>query len=190
MKSHIAIFSAFCTAIFLVNCGSTSKSADNRRNGEQLERIIDEGSYEIISDMALPMMTNGLNSLSNAGLFPPGSNAGQVNLIGNPNYVRVIGDSVSVYLPYYGERQMGGGYNNDGPGIQFDGIPTNMKVVENTDKQRYEISFQMKRTSEQFNVNMFIFPNLSTAINVNSNQRFPIRYQGRSAEFNPTEQKD
>jgi hypothetical protein len=73
---------------------------------------------------------------------------------------------------------MGGGYDNDGPGIQFEGIPQSMEIAKNEEKQRYNISLKIKDDSEVFNVNATLFPNLNSIINVNSSQRFPIRYSG------------
>ncbi|MGB7394833.1 MAG: DUF4251 domain-containing protein [Pricia sp.] len=177
LKFKFEFLVCFCLLVIL-SCGGTSKTVGEDNGNERLEEFISEKSFEIISDRAFPMATNALNSIANAGLLPPGSTAGQITLIGNSNYLRVIGDSVSVYLPYYGERQMGGGYNNDGPGIQFEGVPTEMEITKNNDKKRYDIRFQMKDDSELFTVNVSLFPNLSSVININSSQRFPIRYSG------------
>lgn len=134
--------------------------------------------FEIRSDWALPLATNSLNSIANAGLLPPGSSAGQISLIGNANYVKVMGDSLSVYLPYFGERQMGGGYNSDGAGIEFIGVPKKMEITKDKEKQRYDIRFEFKKDSENFMVIITLLPNLQSTININSSQRFPIRYSG------------
>lgn len=169
----IVIFSGI-----LFSCGSSNRISDKKDKSQQLDALVSSQYFEILSDRALPMATASLNSISNAGLLPPGSSAGQISLIGNSNYLKVIGDSIAVYLPYYGERQMGGGYNNNGPGIQFKGIPKEMDITKDSEKQRYSIRFEMKVESETFNVNVMLFPNLSSIINVNSSQRFPIRYSG------------
>lgn len=134
--------------------------------------------FEIRSDWALPLATNSLNSIANAGLLPPGSSAGQISLIGNANYVKVVGDSLSVYLPYFGERQMGGGYDSDGAGIEFEGVPEKMEITKNEEKQRYDIRFEFEDDAENFTVSLSLFPNLTSTISVNSSQRFPIRYSG------------
>ncbi len=155
---------------------------------QQLNELVANKSFVIESDQALPMATNSLNSISNAGLLPPGSSASQINLIGNPNYLKVMGDSVAVYLPYFGERQMGGGYDNDGPGIKFEGVPQDMKINKDDEKHRYDIQFKMRDDSETFNVNIVLFPNLSSMINVNSSQRFPIRYSGHVSALDNAEE--
>lgn len=160
----------------LFSCGSSSKISDS--DSEQLYDLISGEHFEIISNRAFPLATASLNSVLNSGLLPPGDSAGQINLIGNPNHLKVMGDSVAVYLPYYGERQMGGGYNTNGAGIQFKGTPTKMQITKDDAKKRYDIQFSMKDDSENFNVNITLFPNLTSMISVNSSQRFPIRYSG------------
>ena len=73
---------------------------------------------------------------------------------------------------------MGGGYNSDGAGIDFEGIPEKMEITKNKAKKRYDIRIKMKDNSENFILNITLFPNLTSTINVNSSQRFPIRYSG------------
>lgn len=160
----------------MLSCGSSSKISDS--NSKLLDDLVSSQHFEIVSDRAFPLATASLNSISNAGLLPPGSSAAQINLIGNSNYLKVIGDSVAIYLPYYGERQMGGGYNNNGAGIQFKGTPPEMEITRDDVKKRYDIRFKAKDESENFNVNITLFPNLTSMISVNSSQRFPIRYSG------------
>jgi len=163
----------------LISCASTSKTMGTKTESQQLVELVSKKHFEIHSDRAMPMATASLNSISNAGLFPPGSSAGQISLIGNPNYLKVMGDSVAIYLPYFGERQMGGGYNNNGPGIKFEGVPQDMEITKDEENQRSNIRFKIKDGSETFNIDVTLFPNLNSMINVNSSQRFPIRYSGQ-----------
>ncbi len=160
----------------LLSCSSSSKISDSY--SKLLDDLVSSKYFEIESDRVFPLATASLNSISNAGLLPPGSSAGQISLIGNPNYLKVLGDSVVTYLPYYGERQMGGGYDSNGGRIEFEGIPNDMDITKDKENQRYTIQFKMKDDSENFNVNITLFPNLTSIISVNSSQRFPIRYTG------------
>lgn len=172
------VFGIVIVGCIVVSCSGSSKISDGKDKSKELDKLISNRSFEIISDRAMPMATASMNSISNAGLLPPGSSAGQISLIGNANYVKVINDSVAVYLPYFGERQMGGGYDRDGAGIEFNGIPEEMNIVKDSVKQRYDIRLKIKDDSEVFTIAVTLFPNLSSMINVNSSQRFPIRYSG------------
>ena len=98
-----------CVFVLFFSCGTGSKTAIAKSQETKLDSLIAAKNFIIRCDWALPMMTNSMNSLFNSGLFPPGSATNQINLIGNANYLKVVGDSVAAELPYFGERQMGGG---------------------------------------------------------------------------------
>ena len=126
----------------------------------------------------MPLTTNSLNQISNAGLLPPGSVANRINLIGNANYLRIKGDSISAFLPYFGERQLAGGYNNNNVGIQFNGIPKEYSVTKDEKKQQHNIRFNINNNTENFQVYITVFPNMTATMNINSSHRFAISYSG------------
>src|SRR5688572_13994282 len=103
MKKYIK-FIALVLCFTFINCGSSQKT--NSTDNWRLNNLITEQSFEIESLWAQPMATTAYNQAVN-GLLPPGSTSGQINLIGNTNYLRIVKDSASAYLPYFGERQMG-----------------------------------------------------------------------------------
>ncbi|MGB5818402.1 MAG: DUF4251 domain-containing protein [Saonia sp.] len=173
--------------VLVLGCGTSPKTTVPTAESKMLDEMVFQNAFQIESDWAMPLMTNSLNSIANSGLFPPGSNANRITLVGNDNYLKVNGDSISVYLPYFGERQMGGGYNSDGSAIQFKGIPEDYRIVQNKRKKRREIRFKMKKNTETFVVTVMLFPNLTSNINVNSSHRFPISYSGTIAAI-PEEQ--
>ena len=184
MKINVLILLLILSSSIL-GCRSSALKNDSSKI-DHLHDLVENGSYEIISAWAFPLMTQGLSSIANSGLLMPGSNAGRIDLIGNSNYLKVIGDSVSVSLPYFGERQMGGGYNSSGQGIEFNGIPQKYNATWNAKKERYEIEMTLKQKTETFQFNITIFPSLTTDINVSSTHRLSIRYSG---EGHPIEEK-
>src|SRR5690606_34557078 len=125
MKKYIKFIVPVLFIIF-ISCGSTPKT--NSTDNWILNNLIAEQSFEIESRWAQPMTTNAYNQAVN-GLLPPGSTAGQINLVGNTNYLRMDKDSISAYLPYFGERQMGGNYGGTNGGIEFEGVPKNLKIT-------------------------------------------------------------
>jgi len=164
--------------LILLNCGTSGKTTISKSQETTLDRLIAAKNFVITCDRALPLMTISMNSLFNSGLFPPGSAANSVNLVGNSNYLKVMGDSVAAELPYFGERQMGGGYNQNGSGVEFSGMPREWQLTKNEKAGRYELRFKINQESESFNVNVVVFPNLNSSINITSSQRFSIRYEG------------
>ena len=162
----------------LVGCGTTSKSISSQTQIKELEELVSSKSFHIQSNWAMPLMTNSMNSIANAGLLPVGSTGSQISLIGNSNYLKVEGDTISAYLPYFGERQMGAAYSSNNNAIQFKGIPENYKVTDDEKTKSKEISFNINNKTESFRVFLTLTPNLSSTIIVNSSQRFSIRYRG------------
>jgi hypothetical protein len=110
-------------------------------------------------------------------LLPFGSSSGSINLIGNQNFLTVSKDSISSYLPYYGERQMQVTYGGSDSAIQFDGVMNNYKV-EKDKNNGYTISFEAKSKSENFKVYIKLSPNLMSNITLIGSSRFSISYSG------------
>ncbi|MEJ1221851.1 DUF4251 domain-containing protein [Sediminicola sp. 1XM1-17] len=162
----------------MLGCGTSSKTTSSQGELKYLQDLVASRSFKIESNWAMPLMTRSMNSISNAGLLPVGSAGNQINLFGNSNYLKVEGDTVSAFLPYFGERQMGAGYASNTNAIQFKGVPENYKVVDNTGSNSKEISFNINNKTEGFRVHITLNPDLSSNINVNSTARFTIRYKG------------
>ena len=176
--------------LLLVGCGSSSKSYTVKdRDTTEVDALMENKRFEISSDWAQPQVTNAVAQLGNAGLFPPRSNASNISLIGNTNYFRMDGDQLSGYFPYYGERQMGGGYNNNNTQIEFEGVPLEYEVKRGK-KESYVIRFSINDKNidtENYQVTVEVYPNLSSVIRVFSSHRFPIRYKGYAKEIKDEE---
>jgi len=164
------------TFLIGVSCKS-SKSTATQADIDDLNVIISNNRYRIESDWAYPQVTRALQQVMNSGLLQSGSSASAVSLIGNSNFLEIKGDSITSYLPYFGERQMQVGYNSNDSAIQFDGLLEGYKVTKGK-KGAYDISFSAMSKSEKFNVNITIFPNLSANVTLNSGSRSGIRYSG------------
>lgn len=170
------------TVILSCLIGCTSSKAPSEAEISQLQGFMQQKSFEFNADWANPMATRSLNSISNAGLFPPGSNAGRINLIGNPNYLRIKGDSVSGYLPYYGERQFNAGYGS-ASGIEFDGVAESYTGAYDSKEKAYKIQFKTRNNAERYTIIMLIYPNKKANVSVASSDRFSIRYDGDVKEL-------
>jgi len=153
--------------------------------------MITSENYEIVFSSAQPMASTGMQAVANAGLLAPGSNLGRIDLIGNPNYMRKIGDSISVSLPYYGERQIGGAYNNSKEvGINYEGTPFELTMNKSEKNGSYSISYSMKNNTETFVVNSVLYPNGSARATVTSSHRRAISYRGRVKVLSESDDPD
>lgn len=183
MKSRnivrISIFIGLLYAIINIS-GCASSKAQQSEDTSLLDSLIAKKTIFIESQTAYPQVTNSMVSISNSGLLAPGNTAGSINIIGNSNFLRIKGDSVSGYLPYYGERQMGGYPGNTNTGIEFNDL-ANKYTVERGKKNGYIVQFTVPdkvNKTERYNVTLRVYPNMSSNIRVNSSQRFSIEYRG------------
>jgi len=173
--THKILFYTVCG--MLLGCGSAAKSVNAKDSSSLLDELVTLKSFRIESDWARPLNTNAMNWASQAGLMPSGSGPGQVNLIGNPNFLQVYGDTVQAYLPYYGEQQMGAGYGGKNA-IECKGIPRDYTAVKMDTGSGYDIAFKLTEGTESFDFKIALFSNLKSSISVTSSHRNPIRYEG------------
>ncbi|SEK44838.1 protein of unknown function [Aquimarina amphilecti] len=172
-----AVFLLFVLGSFLIGC-SGAKIVAPTAQSEALEALIAKKSFTIESDWMYPLATSSMNTIANSGLLPPGSTVNGISLIGNQNYVRVHGDSISMELPFYGERQLPGQFTRNEGGIVFKGVPDRYEVTKDEKRQRHMIKFTVKNNRESYRVMVTLYPNWTSNININSSHRTSIRYRG------------
>jgi len=180
MKFYQLIILLFCIGI--LSCGP-SKPKATIEEMNRLSEFVEQKEIKIESDWAMPLTTNSLVSLQNAGFFPPGSNTSRINLIGNPNYFKIIGDSISAELPYYGEVQMSAGHYGGDTGININNSIQDYNVEKNDKKGLYKITFQVQGETEGYRVFLTLFPNGRSSLRLNGNNRFPIEYTGNYSQI-------
>lgn len=149
--------------LVLTACGSGRNSNDTEADIEsfrELRELVNSRNFEIENEWAMPLRGN------------------RINLIGNPNHIRFEGDSVDIYLPYFGVRQSGGGYGRTDGGIIYKGTVENLDVVENAERRNLVLKFRGERGSEDLQFFITLFPNGRTNTNVSSSQRDAISYMG------------
>lgn len=172
------IYPFLLIALFaLYGCGST-KSA-TVEDIAALRNLVENQHFTIESDWAQPTASIALMDLSSAGLLGPGNSSSNINLQGNSNFLKIEGDSITSYLPFYGERHMGAGYGGRDNTIAFDGEMQDYEAVWNDAKQRYNITFKAKSHNEKFDVMITLFPNNSSTIVLTSSSRSAMRYTGK-----------
>lgn len=161
------------TGLFL-GCGAAQKTFETNT---VLDEMISQKRFEIQAKSAQPMVTRAMSDIALSGLIAPGNTINRIDLNGSGYFLRVKGDSVSANLAYYGERQMGGGYNNN-PGIVFEGVPETLEIIKDELKQNYTIKFTLNEKSENFMVVATAARNLTGTISITSSHRSRIRYMG------------
>ena len=164
--------------IIFYSCKSTQSSSISEK---AVNVLIEEKQFEITSDWAFPLNTNALNQVANSLLARQGGYGNRFNLIGNANYIRFDQDTISGYLPFFGEQRIGGGsYGRNGQ-IEFEDVPTDLQITKLPKKNKYELSFRINdknRPSENYQIRMNIFFNKRTNISISSSHRTVISYTG------------
>ncbi|ALJ04259.1 hypothetical protein APS56_03485 [Pseudalgibacter alginicilyticus] len=163
-------------ALILVSCSSL-KTNVSQASIDALDQLVRDKHFRIESDWAYPQTTAAMQQIANSGLLGVGNSANAISLIGNYNHLTISGDSITSYLPYFGERQMQVDYSATNSAIQFNGIIKNYTSAKNKDNS-YTISFEAKSKSENFNVSVKIYPNLRSNMALSGMSRFSIQYSG------------
>ncbi|MFB9057661.1 DUF4251 domain-containing protein [Mariniflexile ostreae] len=146
---------------------------------QNLETLVAGRHFKIESDRAYPQSSYAMQQVLNSGIMQPGSSSGTINLIGNSNFLKVSGDSISSYLPYFGERQMQVAYGGGDATIQLNGLVRNYQVKKNEKHGGYTISFEADSHAERFRVVLELFPNLKSEIRLSGASRHAISYSGQ-----------
>lgn len=163
--------------LLFIGCTSSRTASEKEIELTKLTDLITSKNFEIIPNSISPMLSAGMIAVSNSGLLLPGNSASRIDISGSASFLKVAGDTVSANLPYFGERQMGGGYNSS-TGVKFEGIPKKYEVSKNVKKNYYSIRFSISEKSENYQVFLNLFPDLSGTITINSSQRNAVTYFG------------
>lgn len=175
----VSIFGVLLFLLLCTGCASGPRTQANPAEMAALDHAVSDGEFEILASWAQPMPSQGLNSISNAGLLPPGSTAGRIDIAGTGGFLKMVGDSAIADLPFFGERHMGGGYSSEGSGIKFSGIPENYSMGPIKKGDGYTMQFNIRNGQETFRVLAHILASRYASVSIASSHRSTIWYQGR-----------
>ena len=181
---NIGIFMLLLTSLA---CSSTKSSATPEEIAA-MEKMVSNKQFEIKANWAQPLASQSLNSIAAAGMLPPGSSVSRIDITGTGGYLRMMGDSVKADLPYFGERQMGGGYNQNNTGINFEGVPKDLSIEPNKKGTGKTIQFNIEHETEGFQVIAQLYPGGMARLSISSTHRNNIWYQGDYSEYTKEEE--
>src|SRR5690606_17017194 len=121
---------------------STQSILGTPQEKAMVDSLLASREFRIVNQWALPTMSSSMMKLSASGILGPGNSGQRIDLSGNGNYLEIKGDSVRAFLPFFGERQMGGGYNSDGAGIQFDQVANGISFHYDEGKNIHVVRFR------------------------------------------------
>jgi hypothetical protein len=132
---------------------------------------------------AMPMANAEVNAVLNK--MQNGSGGGMIQLSGSQYQLKINKDSVEAYLPYYG-RAYTASMNPDDSGIKFKSKKFTYKTTKKK-KGGWIINIAPKDNREVQNLSLSVSENGYAVLNVNSNNRQSISFNGTIAE--PKEDK-
>lgn len=116
-------------------------------------------------------------------VYPQGTR--MINLDYNTYMLKFNLENVVCDLPFFG-RAFNVGYGSDG-GIKFEGKPQNIRIEQKGKK--YLIRTTVNGTNDVYDLLFTIFYDGGTSVNINSNNRASISYDGRIRAPRETEIK-
>lgn len=180
------ILKKLLSVVVLVLIMACSTSRKTIQNNPELDAMMQNREFKIEMNSMQPQVTQALSQIANSGLIQPGNTINRIDLTGSSHNITVIGDSITSDLPYFGERQMGGGYNSD-TGIEFDGVPSEFEITKNEKDNSYNLDFTIDSSSETYFVNTKVFTNLSSVTDIRSTHRNWVRFMGTAVKPNQEE---
>lgn len=161
----------------IVSSCASHKSLISQEVMVAFDALVKSRQFEITSDMLYPQNSMALQNVLNTMVLQGGNNANAISLIGNSNFLKISGDSITSYLPFYGERFMNVDYGGSDSSIELKGLLKNYQLEQHKDKS-YTISFDAQSKKEGFSVFIRLYPNMRSEIYVSGISRSPIRYSG------------
>jgi len=108
---------------------------------------------------------------------------GRINLTNNSNFLKIRNDSADIFLPYFGTLSSGVDAVSGGGGITFSGLMDNYEMTVDDKKQKILIKFNARSNNDTFDFYFTIFRGGNSLVNVNSNYRSAIKYDGTTSKI-------
>lgn len=185
VKAHLTWACLLGVMLLAGSCGS-SKTQATPEQLAQLQSLAEGRNFTFEAEFALPQTSQAYIGAANATLAQAGGNSlSRISLKGEGYFLRIKGDSIEAYLPYYGVRDNFSEYGRP-DGIDLDSELEDLKVDKKGSKS-YQMRFFARKKTERFQITLDLFPGGKSNLLIYSGQRDAIRYEGRTV---PTAQME
>lgn len=135
---------------------------------EEIKTALEEKDYVFVATQALP---TGMRSVNLDGTFD----------------VRIEGDEIICYMPFYGRAYSADYGSNEGP-FDFEGVVENYEME--TTKKGYQVKFDTKKGNDNMNFIFEIGKTGSSTLSITSTNRQSITYYGDIKKEEEEEEDD
>ena len=168
--------------------GQTKKEKKEKLETEEYKKmleLIESATYDFEADWANAQQGGQINLSTNPNFIT--QQGGRINLSTNPNFIKINKDSANIFLPYFGNLYSGTSAVTGNSGIEFQGLMKDYTMTADDNKQRISVTFSAISKNEQYDFSLSFFKNGKTVVNVNSNYRSNIKYDGMTRKPEPKE---
>lgn len=149
---------------FSISYAQTNKEKEKETKYNEIKELINSGSYVFEADKTFKYR------------------GGMVDLIANPNYVKIDRGTVEADLPFFGETYQVHDMTGDA-GINFQGEMLNYEATQNDKKERVAIRFEVETQNDKYNCFLTVHYNGEATLNVSSMSKSNARYLGEVQEI-------
>lgn len=189
---------AFLSLVIMISCSilscktnSIAKSEAKAKDLAVLDSFYNQDNYKIDVEVAYPFNTAATTQVANVLLRNTGNTANRIDVQGDGNFIKIKNDSVTAYLPFFGERRLNGGdYGGQNSGIQIEEPLRDLTKQIDTKKGKLELSFKAEQKgngSDKYEIKIEIYPNNRVMVNVTPVYKTFMRYDGRLEDFEEDE---
>jgi hypothetical protein len=164
----------------LIGCASVTKTTEIKttERNKKVQALVESKVFEIKNEIATPIAVGGFSDFSG-----PRNNTTNLSLERSNSHFRIKNDSISVYLPFHGRRNIfnyGQSATNHESFIVYYGKPQNIKSSYNEKKNEYRYDMRFKSNRESFRVRLIIQGDDGRSnIFLSSTDRSSIYYSGK-----------
>ncbi|WP_109832228.1 DUF4251 domain-containing protein [Reichenbachiella versicolor] len=162
LLSFIALVPFLLSSNFQKDSGKKAAKQEKKlRAYEASVDMADKAEFEFIANFANPMSGNNIP-------------------LTGPTYDLIVkGDSVKVFLPYFGVSRIAPDYGSSDRGIKYEGLLRNYSVGNNPKRKQVVITFQSdSKNQEVYRYTLFMGAGDDASLTISSTHRDPISFTG------------
>lgn len=142
-------------------------------------KIVGEKNYIFVATSAIPLNSTDINNVLSK--MNGQASVGTINLSGDNYDLKITGDSIVSYLPFYGRAYSAPyGANNSESGYKFTSKQFNYEAKGK--KKGWNITIQTKDVRDNVRMTLSITESGYATLSVNSNNKQSITYNGYLSE--------
>lgn len=161
--------------ILFLSCKSTKPGIDDLSITE-LENKVSKKLMVFKAESALPLLSTDMMKVNSALLTRRGDSPSRIMLSGK-DILKIVGDSVTAKLPFYGEIRVADYNYGKESSITFENSYSDFSITNKKGK-RIILKFDVESHDDSYDVMLEVYPNMSANLTITGTKRTQMRYMG------------